>query len=36
MDLLIEGLRGAGYLLLMVGLAYLVVYLPQKWSGLYN
>jgi hypothetical protein len=36
MDALIAGLRGAGLLLLLLGLAYVVVYLPQKWSGLYN
>lgn len=34
MDLLIEGLRGAGTIILLLVLAYVVVYLPQKWSGL--
>lgn len=34
-DIIIVG-RGAGILLLMFGLAYLLVYLPQKWSGLFG
>jgi hypothetical protein len=33
--LAIRGLEGVGLTLLMVTLAYLLVYLPQKWADLF-
>lgn len=33
--LAIRGLEGAGFILLMLALAYLLVYLPQKWADLF-
>lgn len=34
MDLLVDGLAGAGYLLVLLALAFLVVYVPQWLAGL--
>lgn len=33
--LAIRTLEGAGYVLLMLALTYVVVYLPQKWADLF-
>jgi hypothetical protein len=35
-ELLIDGLAGAGYLLVLLGLAFVVVYLPQWAAGLHD
>jgi hypothetical protein len=32
----IRGVYGLGGLLTLITLAYLVLYLPQKWAGLYD